>query len=57
MAALADAQRYGYDPAYLDEYPERFRRLTREQVNAAIKSHLHPDKLNLVIAGDLDSVP
>ena len=57
VAALADAQRYGYDPVYLDEYPERFRRLTREQVNAAIKSHLHPDKLNLVIAGDLDSVP
>jgi len=57
VAALADAERYGYGPAYLDEYPERFRRLTREQVNAAIKSHLHPDKLNLVIAGDLDRVP
>src|SRR5215467_7735059 len=57
VAALADAERHGYGPAYLDEYPERFRRLTREQVNAAIKSHLHPDKLNLVIAGDLDRVP
>jgi len=57
VAALADAERFGSGPAYLDEYPERFRRLTREQVNAAIKSHLHPDKLNLVIAGDLDRVP
>jgi zinc protease len=57
VAALADAERYGYGPGYLDEYPERFRRLTREQVNAAINSHLHPDKLNLVIAGDLDHVP
>ena len=57
VAALADAERFGYGPAYLDEYPERFRRLTREQVNVAIKSHLHPDKLNLVIAGDVDRVP
>ena len=44
-------------PCYLDEFPERIRKVTREQVNAAIKAHLHPDKLNLVIAGDLDKLP
>jgi zinc protease len=56
-AALADAEKFGYGPAYLDEFPERIRKVTREQVNAAIKAHLHPDKLNLLIAGDLDKLP
>jgi zinc protease len=56
-AALADAEKFGFGPAYLDEFPERIRRVTREEVNAAIKAHLHPDKLNLVVAGDLDRVP
>jgi zinc protease len=57
VAALADAEKFGYGPAYLDEFPERIHRVTREEVNAAIKAHLRPDKLNLVVAGDLDRVP
>jgi len=57
VAALADAEKFGYGPAYLDEFPERIRKVTREEVNTAIKAHLRPDKLNLVIAGDLDRVP
>jgi zinc protease len=56
-AALADAEKFGYGPAYLDAFPERIRKVTREQVNAAIKAHLHPDKLNLVVAGDLERIP
>jgi zinc protease len=56
-AALADAEKFGYGLAYLDAFPERIRKVTREQVNAAIKAHLHPDKLNLVVAGDLDRLP
>jgi zinc protease len=56
-AALAEAEKFGYGPAYLDEFPERVRRVTRAEVDAAIKAHLHPDKLNLVVAGDLDRVP
>jgi len=56
-AALADAEKFGYGPGYLDQYPERFRRVTLDQVNAAMKAHLHPDRLNLVVAGDLDNVP
>jgi zinc protease len=56
-AALAVAEKFGYGPAYLDEFPARIRRVTREEVNAAIKAHLHPDKLNLVIAGDLEQIP
>lgn len=56
-AALADAEVFGNGPAYLDEFPERVRRVTRDQVNAAIKARLHPDKLNVIVAGDLDQVP
>lgn len=57
VAALGEAEKFGYGPAYLDEFPERVRRVTRAEVNAAIQAHLHPDKLNLVVAGDLDRVP
>ena len=56
-AALVAAERFGYGPNYLDEYPERMRRVTREQVNEAIRSHLHPDKLHLVVAGDIVALP
>jgi zinc protease len=55
--ALAIAEKYGYGPAYLDEFPNRVRSVTREQVNAAIRAHLDPAKLSIVIAGDLDKFP
>ena len=56
-AALTDAERLGYGPAYLDEFPARVRKVTRDEVNAAIRAHLHPDRLNLVVAGDLERLP
>jgi zinc protease len=55
--SLVAAERFGFGPGYLDEYPERIRKVTLEQVNAAIRTHLHPDKLNLVVAGDLAKIP
>jgi zinc protease len=55
--ALAVAEKFGYGPAYLDEFPDRVRRVTREQVNAAIRAHLDPAKLNVIVAGDLDKFP
>ncbi len=55
--ALAVAEKYGYGPSYLDEFPDRVRRVTREQVNAAIRAHLDPAKLSVIVAGDLDKVP
>ncbi len=55
--ALAAAEKIGGGPAYLDEFPERIRRVTREQANAAIKAHLSPAAMSLVVAGDLDTVP
>ena len=56
-SALLVAERYGFGPAYLDEYPGRIRAVTREQVNAAIRAHLKPDRLHLVVAGALDRLP
>jgi zinc protease len=56
-AALVTAERFGYGPSYLDEFPERMRKVTKEEVDAAIKKHMHPDKLFLVVAGDLTKLP
>jgi zinc protease len=54
---LSYAEKLGLGPKYLDEYPARFRAVTREQVNAAIRAHLHPDKMHVVIAGDFTEMP
>ena len=34
-----------------------FSAVTRDQVDAVIRSRLLPEKLHLVVAGDLDSIP
>jgi zinc protease len=49
---LINTQR-GFDPTWLDAYPKALKALTREQVNAAIKTHLNPDALVLVEAGSV----
>jgi zinc protease len=56
-AALASAEKWGKGPGYLDEFPGRIAKVTREQVNAAIRAHLDPGKLHLVVAGDLERLP
>ncbi len=47
----------GYGPSYLDEFPDRVGRVTREEVNAAIRAHLDPTKLSIIVAGDLEKFP
>jgi zinc protease len=49
---LINTQR-GFDPAWLDGYPKAVKALTREQVNAAIKTHLNPSTMVLVEAGSV----
>ena len=56
-AALVSAEKFGFGPRYLDEFPARIRAVSTEQANAALRRHLAPDKLHVVIAGDLDRVP
>ena len=56
-AALVQAEKFGFGPKYLDEYPARIKAVTREQVNAATKKHFFPDKLHVIVAGDLEELP
>jgi zinc protease len=51
-AILTNLQR-GYDVSRVEEYPGAVKALTREQVNAAIKSHLNPSVMVLVKAGSV----
>jgi zinc protease len=54
---LTYAEKFGFGPKYLDDYPARFRAVTREQVNAAIRKHIHPERMILVVAGNHPTVP
>jgi zinc protease len=49
---LINTQR-GFDPTWLDAYPKAVKALTREQVNAAIKTHLNPSTMVLVETGSV----
>ena len=49
---LINTQR-GFDPTWLDAYPKAVKALTREQVNAAVKTHLNPGSMVLVEAGSV----
>jgi zinc protease len=55
--ALVVAEKFGYGPKYLDEFPDRVGRVTLAEVNAAIRAHLDPRALHLVVSGDLDTLP
>ncbi len=55
--ALLTAEKFGYGPRYLDEFPARIRAVTTAQANAALRKHFAPDKLHVIVAGDLDRVP
>ncbi|HET8772818.1 MAG TPA: pitrilysin family protein [Thermoanaerobaculia bacterium] len=55
--SLVQAEKFGFGPRYLDEFPARIKAVTREQVNAATKKHFFPDKLHTIVAGDLDKLP
>jgi zinc protease len=56
-SALANAEKFGFGPRYLDEYPARIRAVTPQQVRAALARHIAADRLNLVVSGDLDALP
>ena len=56
-SALVTAEKFGFGPRYLDEFPARMRAVTKEQANKAMKLHFFPDRLNVIVAGDLDKLP
>ncbi|HKR63688.1 MAG TPA: pitrilysin family protein [Thermoanaerobaculia bacterium] len=55
--ALVTAEKFGFGPKYLDEFPSRIKAVIKEQVNAAMHKHFFPDKLHLIVAGDLEKLP
>ena len=55
--SLITAERFGFGPKYLDDYPNRIRAVTKEQVDRAMKEHLRSDRLHVVVAGDLEKLP
>jgi zinc protease len=52
-AALWNAEFYRLGLDYVERYPELVRAVTVEQVNAAIRKYFRPDRLTVVIAGDI----
>jgi zinc protease len=55
--ALVTAEKFGYGPRYLDEFPARIKAVTKDQVNAAMRKHFFADKLHVIVAGDLEKLP
>jgi zinc protease len=53
-AALWNAEFYRLGPDYVERYPELIRRVTVEEVNAAVRKYFRPERLTVVVAGDLD---
>jgi len=48
---LASSELYGLGVSYLDELPALVSALTKEQVDAAIRKYLHPERATTVVAG------
>ncbi|MEO8136286.1 MAG: insulinase family protein, partial [Betaproteobacteria bacterium] len=55
--ALVTAERHGFGPAYLDKFPERIRAVTTAQANTALRKHFFPERLHVIVGGDLDQLP
>ncbi|MBK8740261.1 MAG: insulinase family protein [Betaproteobacteria bacterium] len=56
-AALVAAEKFGFGPRYLDQYPARIVAVTTAEANAAMRRHFFPERLHVVVAGDLETIP
>ncbi len=52
-SALLAAVHRGYDPTWLDEYPQKLDAVTLAEVNAVIKKRLNPENMVLIKAGTM----
>ncbi len=48
---------YNLGENYINNYPRIINSLKLEEINSAIKKYIHPDKLNIVIAGEYRKPP
>lgn len=53
-SAILDAVERGLTPAWIDDYPTKLAALTLDEVNAAIRRHVDPNKMVIVTAGTFD---
>lgn len=53
VGRLVDAEFYGLGPGYLDDFDGIVSSVTRDDVNTALRRHIHLDRLTTVIAGEL----
>ncbi len=51
LGVLSGIQLHGLGNDYIENYSKLINAVTLEQVNAAARKHIHPEKLNVVIAG------
>ena len=56
-SALVSAEKFGFGPRYLDDYPARIKAVTTAQANAAMRKYFRAERLNVIVAGDLDRLP
>jgi predicted Zn-dependent peptidase len=49
--ALLTAHERGFGSGYLDRFPELIRALSVDEVNAAVRRYLRPERLHVVVAG------
>jgi len=54
---LLSAEFFDLGVDYLDRYPQMVEEVTIEQVNEAIRNYFKPDRMTIVIAGELNRVP
>jgi zinc protease len=54
--ALATLVVHGLSPDYYDSYRANVRAVSRDDVLAAARAHVHPERLQLVVVGDRDAV-
>lgn len=55
IVMLASQAFVGRTMKFVDNFENQFRKLTVEQVNAAIRTHIDPSRLYIVVAGDFES--
>jgi zinc protease len=53
-SALWNAEFYGLGLDYVERYTELVRAVTVEEANAAIRKYFRPERLTVVVAGDID---
>jgi zinc protease len=51
---IASAELHGLGVEYLDRFPDQINALTKDEIDAAIRRYIHPERATTVIAGTID---